>query len=163
MKNLLIALTLIAGLSTQAKTISYDVFATEKNVESSRTVNVNVFDFKITEVVKSKNVVVTNCNSNGPVRDRAQTGLCKEVTLSKVEVAQVVLSFKPFGTADRHGEVNNGKRNEFVAFNISLDELSSSDVELLKNAKRSDRKALALEMFEFEVVREGAVHTIILL
>ncbi|EQC51693.1 hypothetical protein [Bacteriovorax sp. DB6_IX] len=160
MKNLLIAAALMLGLSAQAKTINYDVFASKKTVESSSKVRLNVFDFRITEVVASKTVVTSRCHSNGPIRDRAQTGLCSDVTLSKIQVAQVVLSFKPFGTTDRYGEVNNGKRTEFVKFNISLDDMSASDIETLRNGKRKARKQLASEIFNFNVERSGRMHTI---
>lgn len=164
MKNLLIALALMTGLSAQAKTVTYDVYATDKVVESSAKVNANVFDFRIAEVTKSKTYFSRKCDTqNGPISERERTGLCSEVILSKVTVAQIVVSFKPYGTTDRFGEVNNGKRMEFVSFNVALDKLSASDLEVLENGNRRERKDLAYEIFEIEVVRDGAFHTIKLL
>jgi len=159
MKKMILAIALVMASVAQAKTINYDVFKTEQTVQSTSSLGLNFFDFKAVNVVKSKTVVSKRCSNTGPARDR-QPGLCKTVTLEKVAVAQVSLSYRPYGTVDRRGEVNNGKNVYFVKFNIPVSALSSEELNTLENGRRKARKALAKELFEVEVDRNGRNHNV---
>lgn len=162
MKKLVLAMTLLFATAAQAKTINYDVFKSTKSVESTSSVSPKVFDFKLVDVVTSKTVTTKRCSTTGPVRDRVP-GLCNEVTVTKAKVAQVSLGYRPYGTTDRRGEVNNGKYVYFVKFNISTDDLTYDALNTLKLSNKSARRALAKEMLSIEVNRDGRTHNITVL
>lgn len=161
MKKFILAMALIMTSVASAKTINYDVFKTEQTVQSTSSLGLNFFDFKIENVVKSKTIVVKRCHNNGPVRDR-RPGLCNTVTLEKVAVAQVILGYRPYGTTDRRGEVNNGRKMYFVKFNFPLSTLSDEDLSTLENGRRKARKMLASDLFNVEVDRDGRNHKVMI-
>ncbi|OUR95638.1 hypothetical protein A9Q84_14130 [Halobacteriovorax marinus] len=162
MKKIILAMALVITSVTQAKTINYDIFKTETTVQSTSSLDLNFFDFKVVNAVKSKTVVVKRCHNNGPVRDR-QPGLCNTVTLEKVAVAQVVLGYRPYGTTDRRGDVNNGRYMYFVKFNFPVSTLSVEELNTLENGRRKARKTLARDLFEVVVDRDGRNHNVMII
>lgn len=160
MKKIFIALAITVASLANAKTVNYDVYQTAKTVESSSSLNLNYFDFKIQNAVASKTTIVRPCGHSGPVRDREQPGLCSTAEVKTVKVATVLFSYRPFGVADRDGEVTNGKQTFFVSFNIELSQLSDEDIATLKSGDRNARKALAKELVDVMVSRYRNNHTI---
>jgi hypothetical protein len=159
MKMILIAFAMLATTLTSAKTINYDVFKTQQTVESISLDTMKIFDFKLKKVTASKTITSKRCNHTGPRRDWPTTN-CDIVTTTQIEVAQVILGYRPTGTTDRRGEVTNGKTMEFVSFNVALNELSEETLAVL-NTKRglftSKKKfvRLANELFEVSSYRTG--------
>jgi hypothetical protein len=159
MKKILLTLSFLFASMTFAKTINYDVFKTEKSVESVSSLNdLKVFDFKLTKVVSSKTITSKRCDTGSRARDRQFN--CDVITTTKVKVAQVILGYRPTGTTDRHGEVTNGKKMSFVRFNVNLNDLTAHDLEIL-NSKRglftSKKKFVrfANELFEVNKIKTG--------
>jgi hypothetical protein len=159
MKRILLITAFLFASAAAAKTINYDVFKSEKTVKSVSSLNdLKVFDFKPAKVVASKTVTSNRCDNGSRARDRQFN--CDVVTTTKVNVAQIILGYRPTGTTDRHGEVTNGKKMAFVTFNVSLEELSDEEISIL-NSKRSifsSKKKfvrLANELFEVERVKTG--------
>lgn len=159
MKMILIAFAMLATTLTNAETINYDVFKTEKKVESLSLKSMKIFDFKLKKVTASKTITSKRCNHTGPRRDWPTTN-CDIVTTTQVEVAQVILGYRPSGTVDRRGEVTNGKTMEFVSFNVALSDLSEETLAVLKSKRglfTSKKKfvKLANELFEISSYRTG--------
>ncbi|WP_127716886.1 hypothetical protein [Halobacteriovorax sp. HLS] len=159
MKGLLIALTLLVSSAVSAGTINYDVFKTQKTVESSSNLNsMRIFDFKLAKVVSSKTTTSRRCDTR---RARDRQFNCDVVTTTSINVAQVVLSYRPTGTVGRDGEVTNGKKVEFITFNTSLNDLSDEEIEIL-NSKRTIFSSkekfvrLATELFEVSTARTAS-------
>lgn len=161
MKKVLIALALVVSSLASAKTINYDVFKTEKVVKSLSLRSLSIFDFKLAKETLSKTIISKTCSDNGRYGNRrSRRHDCSEVTVKTIKVAQVIAGYRPTGTIGRDGEVTNGKKMEFVTFNVSLDELSSDSIALLNTRKglfpkRSKFKRLANELFEISTERMG--------
>jgi len=160
MKAIILLVALFAT-SVQAKTTHFDVYETEKMIASTTTPkSVSFFDFKITNATASKTVTYKDCSRTGNRDVRDNRNNCYDISTETVKVAQVIIGYRPYGIADRTGEVHNGKRMEFVTFNVALDELSQDSKNIL-NSKRglfSSKKKfrrLANELFDFSVERAG--------
>ena len=159
MKKILLTLTFLFASMTSAETINYDVFKSEKSVESvSSLSDLKVFNFKLAKVITSKTITSNRCDRSARAADRQFN--CDVVTTTSMKVAQVVLGYRPTGTVGRNGEVTNGKKMAFVAFNVNLNDLSERTLEIL-NSKRgmfSSKKKfvrLANELFEVNKTKTG--------